>query len=248
MDEFAAVIESTVSIPHLKNAILEAYFASFNSKSDGNINNVRQNVRNGFRTDDAGTMSPEEMEARIEQYRKNSERLGIPFDEEAYRRDMVNHPSKYRKPMPRTPMKTMNDMGNVVQEMSLPTMSSIRERCYTETLDTISKFLRSCRILDFDYTGNLNKILLADQAAESRHKAPQFDRTKPFPDLSSIENVFGSWLVRRLTKDNLPFKGCIGKAFAVYKKLQELEAKGPEDVDSWKCWNYISTAPGPENQ
>ena len=248
MDEFAAVIESTVSIPHLKKAILEAYFASYNDRSDGNINHVRQNIRNGFRTDAAGTMSPEEMEARIEQYRKNNEDLGIPFDEEATRREMIEHPKKFRKPMPSRPMKSMSAMGNVVQEMSLPEMSELRERCYTETLQTIAKFLRSCRILDFDYLGSLKKIILADQAAESRHKAPQFDRTKPFPNLSTIENVFSSWLVRRLTKDNLPFKGCIGKAFAVYKKLQEKEAEGPEAVDSWKCWNYISTAPGPDDQ
>lgn len=239
MDEFAAVIESMVSIPHLKEALLEAYLeacsATFNGNGDGNINKIRYNDR----INKNRAMSPAEIDARINQYRQNNARLGIPFDEEETRSDMINKPNKFRKPMPRKPMRPMSDMGNVVQEMSLPSMISIRERCYTETLQTIAKFLRSCGVNDFDYNVSLKKVLLADQAAESRHKAPQFDRTRPFPDLSSIENVFGSWLVRRLTKDNLPFKGCIGKAFAVYKQLQAKEAEGPDAVASWKFWNAL---------
>lgn len=249
MHPFIDVIESMVTIPHLRDALIEATQVYLGNRTDGNINKIKRNRPVYFKRNADGSMTPEEMKARIEFYRAHKFLLGQAYDEQAILKDMKEHPEHFRKPLPTAPMKSMSQSASIVQEMNLPSQEEIRRRCYKETLFTIAKFYRSCNILDYDANEDLKKVLLADQEAEANGTVFHIDRNYPFPELDTIEKVFHSRLVNIIRKNNLPFNSCLTNVYTkAYKPMKEAEEKGEEAVKSLKYWNYISTAPAPDRK
>lgn len=249
MHPFIDVIESMVTIPHLRDALIEATQVYLGNSTDGNIDKIKRNKPIYFKRNADGSMTPEEIDARIKFYRAHKNLVGTAYDEQAILKDMREHPEHFKKPIPTAPMQSMSQSANVVHEMNLPSQQEIRYRCYKESLWTIAKFYRSCNILDYDANADLKRIILADQEAEASGTEFPINRKYPFPDLDTIEDVFHSRLVTIIRKNNLPFDSCLNNVYRkAYKPLKEAESNGEDAVKSFKYWNYISTAPAPDKK
>ena len=244
MEEFDKIIESMVDIPHLREAILEAYHYSLNGLNNGRLVHRQKNRPIYFKRNQDGSLTDEEIDSRISALKKNHDTLNIGFDEDRVRKDMIEHPKMFRKPIPTAPMKSMEDSGNVVREMDLPSQEEFRHRCYKESILTIAQFYRKYGVMDFDVTGTLKKVELADQEAASRGVKFPIDRSKyPFPKLDTIDDVLDSKLVGMLSNGNLPFKTCIDKAIEFYDEVQARTEQGEDQLASFIWWNKINTMP-----
>lgn len=167
-----------------------------------------------------GPYTEDQVELILDNLESNNRRLGLPFDREATKQKIIEHPGRFHLP-PRGPMKSSSEMKNVMAPGGTMTARDARQRYYESVLHLLSALYTKYGA-PFDYLGLRTKVLKMDGCKP--HK--EFDRTGQVPRFASLQDATGNPVVHRLCVENPTFAQCLIDATKFMKEARSAESNG----------------------
>jgi hypothetical protein len=212
LEEFSALMESMEMPDHLKTALMEAFYHTYHV--------------------DRRPMSDEEMELRLDAMEAGSKKLGMPFNRDAVKADMIKFPGKYRsKPIPRKPMDVERDMHN--SQLNVLNQDDARKAYYKAFVKNIARIYNQFHI-PFDTDGYYDYICSKDS-----EKTPEVDAANAQSVVFSTFNEMAKNPdIQKLLPCNSAMAELEKKCYAFLVQLRNARAKGTES--SFLSWCRIS--------